>query len=89
MPNTCIINKQSNWKSFQKINMMMINFHHQICYLQSILPFCSLQSYAARKKDLSDIDESVAADLTEVEKYLLTSQELMTVRGKVLFFAFL
>ncbi|XP_060600852.1 uncharacterized protein LOC132754246 isoform X5 [Ruditapes philippinarum] len=46
------------------------------------LEVISLQSYAARRKDLSDIDESVAADLTKVETYLLKSQELMTVRGK-------
>lgn len=42
-----------------------------------------LRSYAQRTNTLSDVDESVAKDLSEVERYLLKTQELMTVRGKV------
>ncbi|XP_033758095.1 uncharacterized protein LOC117340444 [Pecten maximus] len=46
------------------------------------LEVIKLQSYASRTKDLSDIDASMVGELSEVEKLLLKTQELMTVRGK-------
>lgn len=42
----------------------------------------SLRDYAARHQSLNDVDESLVGDLTDLEKYLLNSQELMKVRGK-------
>ena len=47
--------------------------------------FSSLKNFAARKTHLDDIDESLVGELTDLEKLLLKSQELMTVRGKVHF----
>ncbi|XP_033759137.1 glutamic acid-rich protein-like [Pecten maximus] len=46
--------------------------------------FFRLQSYASRSKGLDAVDESLAADLSEVEKKLLETQDLMKVRGKML-----
>jgi len=43
----------------------------------------------ARKQGLSDLDESLASDLTPVEKYLLDKQELMSVRGKVIWSSYI
>ena len=45
--------------------------------------FCRLQSFASRSQGLQDIDDSLSKDFTEVEKYLVEKQDLMTVRGKV------
>ena len=42
-----------------------------------------LLSYAGKTRSLDDIDESLVGELTEVEKFLLKSQDLMKVRGKV------
>jgi len=42
-----------------------------------------VKNYASRKKKLSDADSTLAEDLSDLEKYLVESQELMSVRGKV------
>lgn len=42
-----------------------------------------VQTYLRKQTGLSDIDKSVAEDLTEVEKFLLETQEMMMIRGKV------
>ena len=42
-----------------------------------------MESYINRETSITDIDQAIACDLTEVEKYLLEQQELMVVRGKV------
>ncbi|XP_069120721.1 uncharacterized protein [Argopecten irradians] len=46
------------------------------------LEVIKLQSYASRSKGLNDFDESLAGELTAVEKKLLETQDLMRVRGK-------
>lgn len=43
----------------------------------------SLGNYAEKSTNLNDVDESLVGQLNEVEKYLLKSQDLMKVRGKV------
>lgn len=42
-----------------------------------------MQSYASRSCGLDELDESLAKDLTDVEKHLMGTQDLMRVRGKV------
>lgn len=44
---------------------------------------CRVRNFVERRKGLTDIDNSLASDLTEVENYLLRNQELMVIRGKV------
>ncbi|XP_062566938.1 uncharacterized protein LOC134229248 isoform X2 [Saccostrea cucullata] len=41
-----------------------------------------VQSYASRSCGLDELDESLAKDLTDVEKHLMGTQDLMRVRGK-------
>lgn len=43
----------------------------------------SCGAYARKTSDLDEIDESLVGELTKVEKYLLKSQDLIRVRGKV------
>lgn len=45
--------------------------------------FFSLKHYACRKTGLSDADATLVDDMSPLEKYLVDSQELMAVRGKV------
>lgn len=45
--------------------------------------FCSLENFAGKTNDLDDLDQSLVSDLSKVETYLLKSQEMMMVRGKV------
>ena len=42
-----------------------------------------MNNYASRQNELKDIYQSLVGDLNELEKYLLNSQELLMVRGKV------
>ena len=44
----------------------------------------SLKDYAGRKTELDDVDQSLVGQLTDLEKHLLESQDLMVVRGKVI-----
>ncbi|XP_052229409.1 uncharacterized protein LOC127843707 isoform X6 [Dreissena polymorpha] len=46
------------------------------------LEVLNLQSYLQRSSSLSDLDESISKDLTEVEKHLLKTQDLVMIRGK-------
>jgi len=48
--------------------------------------FFSLDDYARRTTDVDEVDASLCGELTEVEQYLMKSQELIKVRGKVRFF---
>ena len=45
---------------------------------------CRLQSYASRSQGLDNLDESLAQDISEDEKHLMETQDLMKVRGKVI-----
>ena len=44
---------------------------------------CRVQSYASRSTGLDELDDSLTKDLTEVEKHLMRTQDMMRVRGKV------
>jgi hypothetical protein len=47
------------------------------------LLLCSLESFAGKTKEIDDLDQSMLGELTKVEQYLLKTQEMMIVRGKV------
>ena len=44
----------------------------------------SLKCYEKRSKEISDIDKSLRIDLTDLEKKMLETQEIIEVRGKVM-----
>ena len=57
---------------------------HQNTHFKYFKQSGRLAQYASRKTTLGDLDESmVSEDMSELELYLLKSQEMMTVRGKV------
>lgn len=43
----------------------------------------SLDRYEKRATSVDDVEASLLGELTELEQYLLKSQELMYIRGKV------
>lgn len=45
--------------------------------------YFSLRDYTNRSNHLDDVDQSLVGELTDLEKHLLISQQLMTLRGKV------
>ena len=46
--------------------------------------FCSLENYKMRSRGLDEADKGLLGDdLTELEQYLVDSQELIKIRGKV------
>ncbi|XP_052811802.1 uncharacterized protein LOC128239273 isoform X3 [Mya arenaria] len=77
----------------QTTEMNTANFHRlvQLCQTRLLLfnkrrsgelEVLDLQSFVTRSSNLSDLDASIAEDLTAVEKHLLDSQGLMMIRGK-------
>ncbi|ESO94384.1 hypothetical protein LOTGIDRAFT_175460 [Lottia gigantea] len=75
------------------LNSSKENFFHIIKFLQCRLlsynkrrsgeiDAISLRSFLSRRKELSDVDQSLIGELSLLEKHLLESQDLMIVRGK-------
>jgi len=42
-----------------------------------------METYLRRKREMDDVEQSLLGELTTTEKYLMTTQELMWIRGKV------
>ncbi|XP_071149520.1 uncharacterized protein [Mytilus edulis] len=80
-------------KELKELPLTSDNFHRVVSLAQARLllynkrrsgelEVIKLQSFASRSQGLQDIDDSLSKDFTEVEKYLVEKQDLMTVRGK-------
>jgi hypothetical protein len=42
-----------------------------------------MEKYLNRRREVDDVEQSMLGELTTTEKYLMKSQELMWIRGKV------
>lgn len=67
---------------------MLLNYIHIFdqlffMFLHCVYAFFRIKDYANHHRELSDVDQSITCDLSELERHLLEMQALMNVRGKV------
>jgi len=62
----------------------IFNSDHSIVNYFCLFVVNSVKQYASRKKNLEDVDADILGDLSVLERHLMESQEMMTVRGKVI-----